>query len=84
MAKNNSGETIDRIDRFHKTKKGRLSFGIAEILVAYLFLSLAINSGSLWQYAAAVILFIGAANNLVRAFALKGVKTDGRKSAKKR
>ncbi len=83
MAKNNSGETIDRIDRFHKTKKGRLSFGIAEILVAYLFVSLAINSGSIWQYAAAIILTIGAVNNLIRSFAAPGVKTDGKKPGKK-
>ena len=84
MAKNNSNETIDKIDRFHKTRKGRLSFGLAELLVSYLSLSLAINSGSLWQYVAAVILFVGAVNNLVRAFALSGVKTNGKQSAKKR
>lgn len=82
MAKN-STDTLDRIDNFHKTKKGRLTFGIIELLAAYLFISLAIDSGSIWQYVAAVILIIGAINNLIRSFALKGVKTDGKKPAKK-
>ena len=83
MAKNNTN-TIDQIDNFHKTKKGRLTFGLIELLAAYLFLSLAIDSGQIWQYIAAVILAIGAVNNLIRSFALKGVKKNGKKSEKKR
>lgn len=63
-----SSSKIDQIDSFHKTRKGRITFGIAELLVAYLFISLAINSGSVWQYIAAVTFAVGATNNLVRAF----------------
>lgn len=79
MAKN----SIDQIDRFHKTKKGRITFGLAELLVAYLFVSLAINSGSIWQYVLAILFAIGAVNNLVRAFTAGKVKSDGKKPAKK-
>ncbi len=80
MARSNTNDRVERIDRFHKTGKGCLAFGAVEIIVAYLFISLAINSGSVWQYLTAIILGIGAINNLIRAFM---VKTDGKNPAKK-
>ncbi len=80
----NNTDRMDRIDNFHKTKKGRITFGVVELLAAYLFISMAINSGSVWQYTVAIILFIGAVNNLVRGFISGGTKTDVRRSAKKR
>jgi hypothetical protein len=84
MTKSNTDKSVDRIDKFHKTKKGRVTFGVVELLVAYLFISLAIDSGSIWQYIAAIILAIGAVNNLTRAFVSGGAKLNGKKSAKKR
>jgi predicted acyltransferase len=45
-----------------------LIFGLAEIALAYLFASLAIDSGSLWEYAAAIILLAGGMQNLVKIF----------------
>ena len=80
MAKNSKNDGVERIDRFHKTRNGRLAFGAVEIIASYLFISMAINSGSLWQYLAAIILGIGAINNLIHAFM---VKKDGKKPAKK-
>jgi hypothetical protein len=59
---------LQAIDNWHKTKLGYLSFGLGELLLAYLFVSLAINSGSLWQYALSIILFVGAIQNFVRIF----------------
>jgi hypothetical protein len=41
---------------------------LAELLFAYLFASLAIDSGSLIEYAAALILIAGAIQNLVKIF----------------
>ena len=55
------------IDKFHKTKKGKFVFGALELLAAYLFLSRAIDTGSLWQYLAFILLTIGGIHNLVRA-----------------
>jgi lipoprotein signal peptidase len=83
-AKNNKNNTLDQIDRFHRTRQGRIVFGLAELLVAYLFVSLAIESGSIWQYIAAALLTLGGVNNLIRAFVLEGIKQDGKKPAKKR
>jgi hypothetical protein len=59
--------SITRIDKYHQTRKGKLIFGTVEILAAYGMLSLAIDSGSLWQYGLAMLLFIGGVNNLARA-----------------
>jgi hypothetical protein len=57
---------LQAIYKWHKTKLGNLFFALFELTVAYLFASLAIDSGSLWQYAAAILLFIGAIQNFVR------------------
>jgi hypothetical protein len=59
---------LQAIDKWHKTKLGNLFFALFELTVAYLFASLAIDSGSLWQYAVAILLFIGAIQNFVRIF----------------
>jgi hypothetical protein len=59
---------LQAIDKWHKTKLGNLFFALFELGVAYLFASLAIDSGSLWQYAVAILLFIGAIQNFVRIF----------------
>jgi hypothetical protein len=59
---------MEAIDRWHKTKVGHLTFGLAELLFAYLFISLAIDSGSLFEYLVAIILFAGAIQNFVRIF----------------
>ena len=83
MVKSKSNDTIDQIDRFHQTKKGRIIFGLAELLLAYLFVSLAIESGSIWQYLVAILLTIGAVNNLVRAFVPSKLRSYGKKSGKK-
>ncbi len=53
------------IDRWHKTRVGYLVFGLVELGLAYLFASLAINSGSLWQWALTVIFAAGFLHNLV-------------------
>jgi len=82
MVKNNTA--IDQIDTFHKTKKGRVVFGLTELAVAYLLVSLAIDSASLWQYGLAILFTIGGVNNLVRAFSAGGIRSNGKKSARKR
>jgi hypothetical protein len=83
MTTNKANDKIEQIDKFHKTRKGRVTFGLIELIVAYIFISLAINSGSIWQYVIAIILIIGAFNNLLRAFVPGGVKLNGKKPAKK-
>ena len=55
---------FDRLDRFHKTNQGYATFFVLELLAAYLLASAAIDTGSLWIYAAAIVISIGALINL--------------------
>jgi hypothetical protein len=59
---------LQALDNWHKTKLGNLTFGLVELLASYLFVSLAIDSGSLLEYTAALILFVGAIQNFVKLF----------------
>jgi hypothetical protein len=59
---------MDALNNWHKTKTGYAVFGVAELGLAYVLASLAINSGSLWQYALTFILAYGGARNLVKVF----------------
>ncbi|HUS25789.1 MAG TPA: hypothetical protein VMY99_00380 [Nevskiaceae bacterium] len=58
--------TLARLHTWHQTRAGLLVFGALELGVAYLFVSLAINSGSWWQYALTFIFFVGSLQNAVR------------------
>ena len=57
---------LKQLDKFHQTRIGYLIFGLVELALSYLFVSLAINSGSLWQWALMVILLIGTLQNFGR------------------
>jgi hypothetical protein len=61
---------LQEIDKWHHTKLGHLAFGAVELLASYFFASLAIDRGSLVEYAITIILFIGAIQNFVRIFKL--------------
>ncbi len=57
---------IPRIDRWHKTRSGLLFFAVIEFAIAYAFVSLAINRGSLWYYLLTLIFLVGALQNLFK------------------
>lgn len=73
---------VQDIDKFHQTKKGRLIFGGAELVLAYIVISRAIHTGSIWQYLLFALLLIGGANNLIKAFTLKNNVKAKRKTSK--
>jgi hypothetical protein len=58
------------VETFHHTRNGYIVFGLVELALSYLFGSLAINSGSLWQWALAIIFFIGFLQNSGRLIVL--------------
>lgn len=59
---------IDRIHEFHKTKRGYLVFALVEVAAVYVFASIAIDTGSLWAYLAAIAFAIGAILNFLNLF----------------
>jgi hypothetical protein len=60
--------SIQAIDKWHQSRTGHLTFGAVELLLAYGFASWAIDSGSLWQYALAIIFLVGGLRNFIRIF----------------
>jgi hypothetical protein len=66
MAKKQQKTALQKVEAWHKTKHGYLLFGVAELLLAYGFISWAIDSGQLWQYVISIVLFIGAIRNFFR------------------
>ena len=69
---------LKQLDKFHRTRTGYLVFGLVELGLSYLFFSLAVNSGSLWEWTLTLILGIGVLQNLVR---LIGVLLRGNKAS---
>jgi len=57
---------IEQLDKWHKTRLGLLVFGLAELVVAYGFASLAIDHGNLWWYLLALIFLFGGLRNLFK------------------
>ncbi|HET7673876.1 MAG TPA: hypothetical protein VFK11_05190 [Candidatus Saccharimonadales bacterium] len=67
-----SDNKVNTIDEFHKTRKGKAVFAGIELVLAYLLVTRAIDTGSLWQYALAILFFAGGLNNLFRVFIFGG------------
>jgi len=64
-------KTLTQINQFHQTRPGLIVFGLVELGLAYLFASLAINSGSLWEWLLVLIFRVGTLQNfgrLIRRF----------------
>lgn len=73
---------LQRIDKWHQTKLGLAVFMLAEGTLGYVFGSLAINSGSLFDYLLAFLLIVLFVQDAV-AFIVKGTKQDVQKSQAK-
>ena len=59
---------VRKLHRFHKTKTGYLTFGLFELLLAYIFWSIALDTANMWSYLTAVIFSIGAVMNIIFFF----------------
>ena len=57
---------ISKLDKWHKTKLGRLAFALVELILTYIFVSMAIDKGSLWYYLLTLIFLVGTLQNLTR------------------
>lgn len=57
---------MQKMHRWHQTKLGLFVFGLVELAAAYGFASLAIDRGNFLWYLLALILLVGALQNLFR------------------
>lgn len=62
---------MERLDKFHKTKKGYINFALIEIVLLYFVVSLAIDTANMFVYAAGIILIVGVVINIVNAVKLQ-------------
>jgi uncharacterized membrane protein HdeD (DUF308 family) len=62
---------VEAIDKWHKTRTGYAVFGMAELALTYLLISLAIDSGNLLEYGLGIIILCGGVVNIIRVFRIK-------------
>lgn len=58
---------MEKLQTFHKTKQGYIVFGLIELILLYIFASIAIDTANMFAYLASLVLFIGAILNFVNA-----------------
>jgi hypothetical protein len=57
---------MDKLAKWHQTKIGMAVFGAIELAIAYIFVSLAIDRGSWWWYALALVFLFGGLRNYAK------------------
>jgi hypothetical protein len=57
---------LQKLDAWHKTKLGLLVFAVLELVVAYGFISLAIDRGNFWYYLLTLVFLFGGLQNLFK------------------
>ena len=57
---------LSTVHVWHQTRSGLLIFALVELGLAYVFVSLAIDRGSLLDYAVAIVLLIGGVHNIIK------------------
>ena len=58
---------IKRFESFHRSLQGYMILGTIELILAYIFASIAIDTASMWAYLAAIILTLGVIFNFANA-----------------
>jgi len=58
---------LDKLDKFHKTRRGHAVFGFVELVMAYGFVDWALDTGNWLWWVAAAFLLLGSVQNFARA-----------------
>lgn len=59
---------LKKLDAWHKTKIGLLVFAVLELILAYIFVSLAIDKGNFIYYFITLALLFGSLQNFFKLF----------------
>lgn len=65
--------TLQRLDKWHKTVKGHLTYAAVELIAGFIVISGAIDTGRLLLWTAGIVLLVGGLQNLVQAVLKKTV-----------
>lgn len=64
-------KTLQQLDQWHQTSQGLITFGLIELVLAYIMGSRALDTGSWWEYLLTFLLLAGVVQNIVRLFKRK-------------
>lgn len=70
---------MNKLHDWHQTKRGLFIVALIELVIAYIFISIAIDSANLWAYAVGIVSGVGAIHNLIKS---AGVRNKGAKKAR--
>ena len=71
---------LQKLNQWHQTKLGLIIFGLAELILAYSFASLAIDLGNFFYYFLTLFFLVGSLQNL---FKLIGKFINGKPKSNK-
>lgn len=69
---------MEKLQSFHKTKQGYLTFGILELILLYVAVTIALDTANMFVYALSIILIVGVITNFTNA-----VRTHNKKAKTK-
>ena len=61
-----ANQALKKLDAWHKTKRGLFAFAVLELILAYIFVSLAIDKGNFIYYILTLALLFGCLQNTVK------------------
>lgn len=56
---------MEKLQAFHKTKQGYITFGVVELILAYVLASIAIDTANMFAYVFSALMTIGAILNFI-------------------
>jgi len=58
---------LAKLDKWHKSGRGYLTYGVVELAIAYGFASWAIDTAHTWCYVLTILFLVGGFKNLLQA-----------------
>lgn len=62
---------MEKLQAFHNTRSGHITFGLVELALLYLCASIAIDTANMFAYLASILLAAGVVINFVNIFKAK-------------
>lgn len=69
---------MEKLHAFHKTRRGYLTFGLAELVLLYPVASIALDTANMFAYFFSIVLLIGVIFNLINSVKLPPKKVKSK------
>ncbi len=74
---------LNKLDKFHNSKLGYIAFGLFGLVTAYIFISLAIDSGNWFDYLIALLALIVFLQNIIKLVSIMFKKKDAKRAIRR-